>query len=243
MSTLYIVLAVFAAMVLFITVESGKARKQINEEIERRREYVIKIAPNAEILVNNGLQLFFKDDEQQLFGLDESGKTYSYSGLYSMSVYSDRVSFLHQDSVGCLEVGKKGEQTLEERLPLPAADIKAVSDGMIPIIRRNLYSELQKHHVSPTHEYEHEGTILGCDINSKKFYLNYGMPEVHDFSELSRVTVDDVSHNNLCSANYIVDIYIKNDGWDDTCCSLYFNEQDQKYHEILAMLKGIRNRQ
>ena len=242
MEILVIIVIAVVALIAYGAYSSSQARKSREETISRRKQYVESIAPNAQIIVNNGIHLFFKDDEQQIFGLDESGKTYNYAGLHCISSGSDTISFYHKESVS-LCVGKDYSRQ-DSTVSIDHTSVLAIENAMMPILRRNLYVELLENGVRPTHEYVHEGIIWGCDINSKKFYNTSGSFQIYDFSYLRRVTVEDVSNNSLCSANFIVHVFIKQDyGWDDMECEIYFKSQDMTYHNLLAMFKGIRNRQ
>lgn len=132
----------------------------------------------------------------------------------------------------------------DSTISLDHASVVAIENVMMPILRRNLYVELLENGIRPTHEYVHEGYIWGCDVKTKKFYNTEGFFQIYDFSDLHRVTIEDVSSNSLCSANYIVHVFIKqNDDGDDMESELYFKTQDKTYNNLLSMFKGIRNRQ
>ncbi len=217
------------------------ARSSHKEAIERRKAYVESLSPTARIIVNNGIHLFFKDDAKQTFGFDESGKTYNFSGLHSVSVYKDAISFMHIDANDVI-IGKS-VLNKESTFPLDAISIAAIKAELMPILRKNLYVELEKAGVSPTHEYEHDGEIWGCDINSKKFYVASGAFNVYDFLDLHRVTVEDLRNNSLYDGSYIIHVYVK---WflddDDFDYQIHFNSKDSTFNDLLAMFKGIQNR-
>lgn len=236
----------FLFVIMFLLISGMYAAKekeqQFAEVIERRTGYVKSIAPDAQIIVNNGIHLFFLDKAQQFFGIDESGKTYSFSGLLSISTYKDGVIFYHREPVS-LVVGKDyGHQNTT--FPLSADYVKAIAREMLPILRSNMYAELSLAGITPTHEYEHEGTIWGCDLNARKFYTTYGMTQYYDFSYLRRVTVEDMRNNSLYDGSYIIHVIVKqDDGWGDTDFEISFHERDETYYNLLSMFKGIRNRQ
>lgn len=236
----------FLFVIMFLLISGMYAAKQKEQQfaevIERRTGYVKSIAPDAQIIVNNGIHLFFLDKAQQIFGIDESGKTYSFSGLLSISAYKDGIIFYHREPVS-LVVGKDyGHQNTT--FPLNADYVKAIAREMLPILRSNMYAELSLAGITPTHEYEHEGTIWGCDLNTRKFYTTYGMTQYYDFSYLRRVTVEDMRNNSLYDGSYIIHVIVKqDDGWGDTDFEISFHEQDETYFNLLSMFKGIRNRQ
>ena len=107
-----------------------------------------------------------------------------------------------------------------------------------------MYAELSLAGITPTHEYEHEGTIWGCDLDARKFFTTYGMTQYYDFSYLRKVTVEDMRNNTLYDGSYIIHVIVKqDDGWEDTDFEISFHEQDATFYNLLAMFKGIRNRQ
>ena len=228
-------------MIVVDSVYSSSKNKALRQEtIERRKEYVASISPTARIIVNNGTHLFFKDDIKQIFGIDESGKTYNFSGLHSISVYRDDIDLMHRDSCS-LRVGKDYSHQ-DTTLPLDPVSIAAIKAELLPVLRKNLYAELQKVGISPTHEYEHDGEIWGCDINSKKFYDTHGDFGIYDFSDLRCVTIEDLRDNSLFDGSYIIHVYVKWDGYEDFDNEIHFKSRDATFDHLLAMFKGIQNR-
>jgi len=163
MSFTIILLASFFCLIVWLMSASSKRAKALRELADRRQRYVESISPNARIIVNNGIHLFFKDDVQQFFGFDESGNTYDFAGLFNISTYKYGIRFYHKDSMDIL-IGKDyGRPSIT--YPLPTSQIDAIAREMIPVLRNNLYAELEKEGVTPTHEYEHDGCIWGCDMS------------------------------------------------------------------------------
>ncbi len=221
----------------------NEQEKLNNEVIQRRKNYIKTVGENTYIVVNNGDYFFFKDNVQQVFGVDESGKTYSFAGVNSLSEYEDSVSIFHQDMAGIICIGKDVTAS-NKTIPLDKDSIAAIKKEMMPVVRKNLYKELEIYGVNPTHEYEHKGEIWGCDINSRKFYTTYGCPQIFDFNDLVSVTVKDVGNNIYISCEKIMHITI----WTDCNCDaieydIYFDTAGIDYTNLLAMFKGIRNRQ
>ena len=238
-----IILAFFALACygLCVQLDDNQRRK---DTVERGKKVVESIGPKAQILVNNGVHLFYMDDVQQVFGIDHSGKTYSYEGLISISKNSDSIYLYHKDTT-TLVVGKDIMHKATT-VALKPAEIEEIYLGMMMVLRTNVSKVLQEYDVVPTHVYEHDGTIIGCDLNSEQFYIVDGSPIVFRFSDLKSVKIDDVSNNSLCSSNYIIRIHVINDEiWDEDGFEyeIYFDTQDADFYGILAMLKGIRNRQ
>jgi len=242
MSFTIILLASFFCLIVWLMSASSKRAKALRELADRRQRYVESISPNARIIVNNGIHLFFKDDVQQFFGFDESGNTYDFAGLFNISTYKYGIRFYHKDSMDIL-IGKDyGRPSIT--YPLPTSQIDAIAREMIPVLRNNLYAELEKEGVTPTHEYEHDGCIWGCDINNKKFFMTYGCIQIFNFSDLKRVTVEDLTKNSLCDDNYIIHVFARQDGdLDGFDYEISFYSKDEAFHKLLSMFKGIRNRQ
>lgn len=244
MKLLIAVLVVILVIIVFFTIDSSRAKKIREENIARRNKYVESIGPNARAIVNDSLHLFFKDDVQEIFGVNDSGTTYSFDGLLSINKNRDGIAFLHKDAIGFLTVGK---DTMQDKLTF-ALDDFAINDiytEMMPVLRKNLKKELVRNGVNPTHEIVHDGEIWGCDLNSKQWYCAYGCPQVYKFSDLKKVTIDDVSNNSLCESNYIVNVYVEHEDTlvDYPDFTLYFDSKDAIFNNLLAMFKGIRNRQ
>lgn len=241
-SVLFIIsLGIAATMVTYCMRLSSKNNVLRQETIERRKAYVTSISPSARVIVNDGTHLFFKDDTKQIFGMDESGKTYSFSGLHSICVFRDSVSLMHRDSVS-LWVGKD-PSCQNTTSSLDSASIAAIKAELLPVLRKNLYVELEKHGVSPTHEYEHDGEIWGCDTNSGKFYVASGDFSIYNFSDLRRVAIEDLRNNSLFDGSYIIHVYVEWDSTgDDFDYEIHFKSKNATFHDLLAMFKGIRNR-
>lgn len=234
------IVAVIVIICFYANLQEQKRQKLLAEHIERMQTRVKEICPDAKIIVNNGTYLFFKDDSQEVFGKDGSGKTYSYAGLLSISPHDYGITLYHKDSVD-LCIGKD-LASKHPSLPLDHFSVEAIETEMMPVLRKNLYEELKKNGVSPTHEYVHDGTIWGCDVNAKKFYTTYGLPQVFAFSDLQRVTIEDMTNNTLCSANYIIQASIRTSDDFDMDFDIYFDTKDSTFWDLLSMFKGIRNR-
>lgn len=239
-----VIIIIFFALAfygLYVQFEDNQKRK---ETIERGKQVAESVSPNAHILVNNGVHLFYMDDVQQVFGIDHSGKTYSYEGLISITKNTDSVYLYHKDSTS-LVIGKNIMHKATT-VALKPEEVEEIYLAMMMVLRKNVSKVLQENGVVPTHVYEHDGTIIGCDLNSEQFYVVDGYPTVYQFSDLKGVNIDDVSNNSLCSSNYIIRIIVNNDEiWDKDGFEyeIYFDTQDADFYGILGMLKGIRNRQ
>lgn len=240
-------IAILAAIVVVIVIicfyansQEQKKQKLLAERIERMQTRVKEICPDAKIIVNNGTHLFFKDDTQEVFGKDGNGETYSYAGLLSISSYNDGISLYHKDAIDfCIGKEPGGNHT---SLPLDRFSVEAIAEEMLPVLRQNLYAELEEYGVTPTHEYVHDGTIWGCDINTKKFYTTYGAPQIFAFSDLQKVTIEDMTNNTLSSSNYIIQANIRTSDDFDMDFDIYFDSKDSTFWDLLSMFKGIRNR-
>lgn len=129
--------------------------------------------------------------------------------------------------------------------PLDVASINAIYSEMMPVLRNNLHKFLKENGVHPTHEYELDGEIWGCDLDSQQFYCVCGCPQIYPFSDLIRVTIEDLRTNTLYDGSYIIHVYIKEDtpGLDDNEFEIHIKTPDATYYNLLAMFKGIRNRQ
>ena len=163
--------------------------------IKRRTDFVTSFLPNARIIVNSGKHLFFMDDVKQVFGIDDSGTTYSYSGLNCIVKHKSSVHFGHEKaSYKGLEIGK-GLFSDSTAVALDNVSIRAIVDTMLPILRKNLHNKLRSLGITPTHEYVNRGVIWGCDINTKMFYTTQAYIEIYPFSKLLNVTMQDLSDN------------------------------------------------
>ena len=236
-----IIAVLFIFIIIWSAVSTAKGKKKRAEIIERRNQYAKKFGPNTRVIVNDGVHFFFKNDDKQVFGIDDSGNTYCFSGLLSVQKRRDGVVFMHTSSP-MLCVGKDyGNQAT---LPLDALSINLICSEMMPVLRINLQKELDKYGVTPTHEYEHDGEIWGCDIDSKQFYCVYGTISVFKFSDLRRVTVDDLRNNSLYNGSYIIHVFVKDENsYNDLEFDIHIHTPDETYYNLLAMFKGIRNRQ
>ena len=241
MEILIVLLLVILFFVVVFAVTTAKRNKVFQENIERRQKFLETISPNARAIVNNGQHFFFVDDTRRVFGLDESGKVYTYEGLLSIGTYRDCITFMHNDSVS-LCVGKNAS-SYEETFPLDTASVTAIANVMLPILRKKLHNELAVHAITPTFEYEHEGVFWGCDMQSKFFYSTFGCIQIYPFSALNRITVEDMTNNSLYDGSYILRLYIKSDVFDDDDqFDLTFYAMDAKFNSMLTMFKEIRKR-
>jgi len=241
MEILIIIALVVIVLVIYGVYSSSQKEKMLNEVKERRQKYVESIGPNARVIVNNGIHFFFKDDVQKIFGIDESGKTYDFENLTSISILKDAIHFYHMKTAS-LCVGKDVVHP-EGTFPLTSTSLGLISSEMMPVLRNNLKRELDVHAIIPTYQYEHEGIIWGCDIESRMFYMTYGSIQIHPFSDLKRFTVEDMRSNSLYSGNYMMSLYIKSDFFpDDDVYELSFDSMDSTFNNLLSMFKEIRKR-
>lgn len=238
MPALIIIVAIVLIVLIFYS--SNKAKKAREEVIQRKKNFVESFSPNARIIVNNDNYLFFMDDEKQVFGIDDSGTTYSYSGLRSISTGRNHVHISHNNaSWRGLEIGKSVTSG-DAVVPLDSTSISAITNEMLLILRKNLYERLSALNITPTHEYINKGVIWGCDINSRMFYCTYASIQIYDFSKLSSVKMEDFSDNpNLFGYKYRIDIAIKDQDID----MLITLDDETTLNDLLAMFKGIKNRQ
>lgn len=240
MEIFIVLLIVVLFFVVVFAITTAKRNKVFQENIERRQRFLETIGPNARAIVNNGQHFFFVDDTRRIFGLDETRKVYSYEGLQSVGTFRDCITFMHQDSVS-LSVGKS--PMVEGSLPLDTASVTAIANVMLPILHKKLHNELAVHAITPTYEYEHEGVFWGCDMQSKFFYSTFGCIQIHPFSALNRITVEDMTNNSLYDGSYIIRLYIKSEVFDDDDeFDLTFHAMDAKFNSMLTMFKEIRKR-
>lgn len=240
MPFLIIVLIVIVGITIYGFYKNDKQRK-VN--IERRKNFVTSFFPNARIILNNGNYLFFVDDARQLFGIDDSGNTYSYLGLRSLSVYDDAICFIHDSApIGGITIGKHPLPN-NPSIPLDRSSVLAIKNALFPILRYNLHKELTARGITPTHEYVNGGIIWGCDINSKVYYNTFAYFQIHDFSQLHNVTMQDVSGNPNMKCNYIITVVTKGDEiLGDGNVDIYVDDKTT-LNNLLAMFKGIKDRQ
>ena len=189
MPALIIIVAIVVIVAIF---SSSKKNNSLHKEIiDQRKNFVASLSPTARIIVNNGTHLFFMDDAKQVFGVDDSGTTYSYSGVKSLSTGNTYVHISHEKtSWDGLELGKSNTSK-EGAVPIDSASISLITNAILPIARKNIHEKLKEMNITPTHEYVNRGEIWGCDINSHKFYFTYGFLNICDFSKLVKVEFDD----------------------------------------------------
>lgn len=238
-----IVLIIIVGIIIYSCYISSQNNKQRETNIDLRKNFVTSFSPNARIIVNNGNHLFFMDDVKQVFGVDDSGTTYSYSGLRSIKIYSDAINFSHDSaSYQGLKIGKSAFPD-DKSAPLDGDSISTIANAMFPILRNNLHKKLTECGITPTHEYVNSGVIWGCDINSKVYYNTHAYFQIHDFSKLRNVSMQDVSSNPDWNCNYIITVVTKSDdGWDDDELEIFVDDSTT-LNNLLAMFKGIKDRQ
>lgn len=240
MPVLIIIIAIVVIVAIFNS--SKKNNNPYKEIIAQRKEFVTSLSSTARIIVNNGTHLFFMDDTKQVFGVDDSGTTYSYSGIKSFQTGNTYVSICHKDSTFGLELGKSN-CSKEDAVPIDSASISLITNAIVTIARNNIHKELKDMDITPTHEYVSRGAIWGCDINSYKFYFTCGYLHICDFSKFVKVEFHDFSHNpSYLGCSYRIYVTIKgDDGTDD---DEWINIDDRStLDNLLAMFKGIKNRQ
>lgn len=241
MEILIVLLIAVVSFAIVHAITKGERNNLFEETIARRQKFLETIGSNARAIINDGQHFFFVDDVRQCFGLDESGIIYSYEGLHHVSTYRDCISFFHKDSIS-LCVGKDRTSS-KPTVPLDTASVQKIANVMLPILHKNLHDELALHGITPTFEYEHEGVFWGCDMNSKIFYSTFGCIQIYNFSDLHRITVEDMTNISLYDGNYIIRLYIDSGcGWDDNECDLTFHSMDTKYYNLLNMFQEIRKR-
>ena len=239
MGVFIIIVAIVVIVAIF---SSSKKNNPYKEIIEQRKNLVASHSSTARIIVNNGTHLFFMDDAKQAFGVDDSGTTYSYSGIKSFQTGNTFVSICHKDSMFGLELGKSN-CSKEGAEPIDRASISLITNALLPIVRKNIHNELKDAGITPTHEYVSRGNFWGCDINSHKFYFTCGYLHICDFSKLVKIEFLDFSHNpSYLGCSYRIYVTIKgDDGTDD---DEWINIDDRSTSDnLLAMFKGIKNRQ
>jgi len=241
-----IILAVIAIICLIACIAYFKSsQKEISDRIDKRRTYVESLGPKARVIVNNGTHLFWIDDATQTFGTDCSGKRYDLNAVFSLRTHEGGLSIQQRANPQFVDVGK----AFECKIPISAEEIKAIKKELLVYIKKKLDDCLESHGVISTHEYEYNGDIWGCDLNSEQFYTTCGGAEVHKFSDLIAVTIDNGydAVTNIKVANKRILIYVRVD-WDDepfeyTIYTDNVNKDDEEtWNALLAMFKGIRNR-
>ena len=237
---IFIVLLVVAVIVAICLLANKSANEKANAEIiERRKNFVVAKSPTARVIINNGIYLFYIDSEQGHFGLDESGKTYKLDEIQSVNTYKDCITIIHNNDF--LHIGRDPSK-YEETVPLDILSVSLIAAVVLPVLKDNLHRKLAEHGVVPNFEYEHDGIIWGCDLNSKIFFSTFGYIRLHPFSDLLSVNVEDLSSNTLYDGNYIINISIKTmfDFNDDIDITFY--TRDNKYYDMLTMFKEIKKR-
>lgn len=237
---IFIVLLVVAVIVAICVLANKSANEKANAEIiERRKNFVVAKSPTARVIINNGIYLFYIDSEQGHFGLDESGKTYKLDEIQSVNTYKDCITIIHNNDF--LHIGRDPSK-YEETAPLDILSVSLIAAVVLPVLKDNLHRKLAEHGVVPNFEYEHDGIIWGCDLNSKIFFSTFGYIRLHPFSDLLSVNVEDLSSNTLYDGNYIINISIKTmfDFNDDIDITFY--TRDNKYYDMLTMFKEIKKR-
>lgn len=237
---IFIVLLVVAVIVAICVLTNKSANEKANAEIiERRKNFVVAKSPTARVIINNGIYLFYIDSEQGHFGLDESGKTYKLDEIQSVNTYKDCITIIHNNDF--LHIGRDPSK-YEETVPLDILSVSLIAAVVLPVLKDNLHRKLAEHGVVPNFEYEHDGIIWGCDLNSKIFFSTFGYIRLHPFSDLLSVNVEDLSSNTLYDGNYIINISIKTmfDFNDDIDITFY--TRDNKYYDMLTMFKEIKKR-
>lgn len=237
---IFIVLLVVAVIVAICLLANKSANEKANAEIiERRKNFVVAKSPTARVIINNGIYLFYIDSEQGYFGLDESEKTYKLDEIQSVNTYKDCITIIHNNDF--LHIGRDPSK-YEETVPLDILSVSLIAAVVLPVLKDNLHRKLAEHGVVPNFEYEHDGIIWGCDLNSKIFFSTFGYIRLHPFSDLLSVNVEDLSSNTLYDGNYIINISIKTmfDFNDDIDITFY--TRDNKYYDMLTMFKEIKKR-
>lgn len=255
MTALIIIMVILLAVLPFSSFfnKNSQSIKQENnpkkEIIDRRRKFVASLSPTAKIIVNNGTFLFFIDNTNQVFGIDDSGITYCFSDVAALQTgYTYITIYLNhiQYSNPYLELGKSN-LSKEDAIPIDGASIYLITNALLPIVRKNIHKTLTEMAITPTHEYVNRGDILGCDINSRKFYFTFGSLHINDFSQLINVEVDDFTINpSYFGCSYRISVTIEEkDTVLDTDKNEYWINVDEReiLNDLLAMFKGIKNRQ
>ena len=241
----YIIPIAIIVFVLYYSYKSTLNKERIKANIEQKRKFVTSFSPTARIIVNNGDYLFFVDDVKQVFGADDSGTTYSYSGLNSIveNDSSGCIILYHDDfaSMFGLTIGKSIFSD-NNTTALDGSSILAIHNAVFPIIRKNVHEKLMSLNITPTYEYVIGGDIWGCDINAKMFYNTGVTLNIYPFSKLLEVTSYDVRNNPNIKCNYSIMITIKgdNDCGDDNEY-LYF-DNETTFNNFLAMFQCIKDR-
>ncbi|MGM9596701.1 MAG: hypothetical protein ACI3XO_02690 [Eubacteriales bacterium] len=239
---IFVVLLAIIAIIVFASVLIGVGeKKKIQVTIERHRQFVESMESQARIIVNNGTHFFFVDDATQTYGIDDSGTRYYLNNIFSLSIRKGGLSIQQHATPQFIDIGKSSENSL----PLDKSSIDAIASEILVYIRQKLNDELSKQSITPTVEYLINGSIWGCDVNSKKFYNTQGGIGIYNFSDLVGVSIDDgyASGTQIKVATKCIHVCVKTE-WDDDLFEydLYIDNEDETYMGFLSMLKGIRNR-
>lgn len=232
----FIIVGIFVACLLYNKSSTNKVKAEI---IERRQNFVSSKSPTARVIVNNGTHLFYIDSDQGYFGVDETDKTYDLENIQSVNIYKEFISIIHNTTF--INIGREPSRP-NETIPLDAISVSLIAAVVLPVLRENLHKKLSANSIESTLEYEHDGTIWGCDLNSKVFYSTFGYIRLHNFSDLLSVELEDLSNNTLYDDNYIIRIAIKTDfDWDDEI-DLTFYSKNSMFYDMLTMFKEIKKR-
>lgn len=241
-----IILAVIAALCLIACIGYFvSTQKEVRNRIDKKCSYVESLGPKARVIVNNGTHLFWIDEATQTFGTDCSGKRYDLNAVFALKTREGGLSIQQRANPQFVDVGK----SFDCQVPISNDESKAIKKELLVYIKKKLDDTLASHGVIPTHEYEYNGDIWGCDLNSEQFYTTYGGAAVYDFSKLIAVTIDNGYDEitNLKLANKRILVYVRVE-WDDepfeyTICADNANKDDEEtWNALLSMFKGIRNR-
>lgn len=164
----------------------ASSKKEILNRIDKRRTYVESIGSQARVIVNNGYHLFWIDDATQTYGTDCSGKRYDLNAVFALKTHEGGLSIQQRATPQFIDVGK----AFECKIPITVDEITAIKKELMVYIRKKLDDTLASYGVISTHEYEYNGVIWGCDLNSKLFYTTYAGAEVYKFSDLISVAID-----------------------------------------------------
>lgn len=238
-----IILIIVAVIFIAISIHSSSQQENARAEAkERKKQDILSIEPDARIIANDGNNVFFVIDKKDRFGTDTSGRTYTFSGIKSIQKYSDCIRIYHEDRIDGLCVGKDVLNSFTS--PLDHSSIISIYSELMPILRKNFHKDLSEYNIKPTHEYEVNGELWGCDLNSKKFFTSSAFTQIFDFNDLMNVNVDNIENNTLIEGKRIINVSVWTDYSDEPVdFDLYFDNLDSTYNNLLAMFKGIRNRQ
>lgn len=241
-----IILAVIAVLCLIACIGYFvSSQKEVRNRIDKRRSYVESLGPKARVIVNNGTHLFWIDEATQTYGTDCSGKRYDLNAVFALKTHEGGLTIQQRANPQFVDVGK----AFGCNIPISTDEIKAIKKELSVYIKKKLDDKLASLGVIPTHEYEYNGVIWGCDLNSEMFYTTYAGAEVHKFSNLISVTIDNGydAVTNIKLANKRILVYVRVE-WDDEPFEYDINadnankEDEETWNALLSMFKGIRNR-